>query len=270
MPKYKFFFGNEELETAELDGVQVVRDSDGVWRYAESWIEIPGARDVTLTERFQPKFVVFADKEIERVVVDGNHVRDFPELLGWCLEIGTPIHEGDELVEVLVPYRRWEEHDRVPNELISPEHHGKEAERELAEAERQYREEEIRFERAADARAEVLRKWAGVMTRQEAKGITGLSVGRIQQLVREEPLEDVDQPVLELFEDGPVENLKELKKIAAENGMKHDLSFLSSVVRDLKARGLLEGIKGGALALTAQGERLLLRTQVLEPAPGAK
>ncbi len=256
------FFVGEELEQTTLGNIEVIRDQNGDWRYADSWIKIPGGRDVTLTERFRPKLVVSADQEIERVVVDGASIRENPELLDWCLKEGKALREDGELVEVLVPYERWKRRDRIPSELTSPEHHGGEAEREVAEAERRYREAEQRLEEAANFRAAVLRRWADEMTRQEAREITGLSVGRIQQLIRDERLEDLDQPVLTLFEDGPIENMKELTRLAAEQGLSGDLSVLHSVVRDLKAGKLIEEIKGGALALTEQGERFLRYTRV--------
>src|SRR5882757_5806794 len=120
------------LERVERDGVVFARDLDHVWRYMDNWIPVPGARDVTLTERFQPKFVVNADKEIERVIVRGEDIEAASGLLDWCLVVGTPIRSGDKLVEVIVPFGDWDAKDRVPGELFSPEHEGSEAEQQIA------------------------------------------------------------------------------------------------------------------------------------------
>src|SRR4051812_45959439 len=156
-------------EWTEIDGVVFVRDADGAWRYANNWILVPGARDVTLTERFRPKRIVNDEQEIERVVVSGEDIATAPDLLDWCIAEGTPITKDGELVEVLVPYELWQRHDRVPGVLISPEHHGSEAEQQVAVAEREFREAEQQLDKAAHYRAEVLRQHAEEMTRQEAR-----------------------------------------------------------------------------------------------------
>ena len=253
----KFYLGAMTLEAAELDGVQVVRDPDGVWRYAETWIPVPGARDVTLTERFDPKFVISKDGDIERVVVDGASVRTHPDLLDWCLIEGTPIREGDEILEVFVPYALWEDRERVPNELISPEHEGTVAERELAAAERRFREAERRLDAAAEARAEVLRRYSEEMTRQEAREITGLSVGRIQQLIRTERLEDHERQILEIFQEGPIETIEVLQDRARARSMPSDEDLLHDLVRELESRGLLELEEGVGVGLTHEGTQIL-------------
>ncbi len=199
-----FSLADEPLyERTEIDGIEFVRDADGAWRYADNWILVPGARDVTLTERFRPKLIIDAEEEVERVVVSGNDIAAAPELLNWCIAEGRLITDGDELVEVLVPYEQWRARDRVPGALISPEHHGSEAEQQVAAAERQFREAEQQLDKAASYRAEVLRQHADEMTRQEARAITGLSVGRVQQLIREE----MDSPDPEAMSEAQVEQL---------------------------------------------------------------
>ena len=145
-------------ERAELDGIKFARDADDVWRYADSWIPVPGARDVTLTERFQPKLIVNSAQEIERVIVSAEDIAAAPDLLDWCVIEGTPIRDEDKLIEVLVPYELWQARDRIPGLLFSPEHHGTEAEQRVALAERKFREAEQGLDRAAEYRAEVLRR----------------------------------------------------------------------------------------------------------------
>lgn len=263
MDKAKYLFSSEDLPSSLLDGVQVVRDPDGVWRYAKTWIPVPGARDVTLTERFDPKLIVSADGDIERVVVDGASIKAHPELLEWCVIDGTPIREDDEIVEALVPYELWLKHDRISSEPFSPEHEGTEPERALAAAERRYREAEQQFELTSAERAEVLHRYSEDMTRQQAREITGLSIGRIQQLIRSERLEPYERQVLELFEAGPVPSLKDLQKLAKGNKMPSSKNALKPVVDDLKERSLLTTTKGGNVSLSSEGFRALLEGRAL-------
>jgi hypothetical protein len=228
-----------EIEQAVVKGTEFIRSPDGVWRYADNWIPVPGARDVTLTDRFQPKQVVNAEGEVERVIVDGHSIAAHPELLDWCLSDGTPIEDEGELIEVLVPYNKWEARDRIPNELIVPEIEGSVAEQQVAAAERKYREAERTIERAADYRAEVLRRHAPEMTRQEARAITGLSVGRIQQLIRSEQLEPHELELLKLFASGPISQVKALVKLARSTNLPADPELLNNLTLELEARGFL-------------------------------
>lgn len=234
------------FEEAEKDGIEFIRDGDGVWRYADSWIPVPGARDVTLTDRFRPKQIVDVDGKVERIVVDGSSIAGAPELLDWCLTEGTPIEVDGELVEVLVPSDLWAAHDRVPGELISPEHDGNEAEQQVAAAERKCREAELRLEQAAAQRAEVLRRHAGQMTRQEARAITGLSVGRIQQLIRSVEINQHELELLRVFARGPISRRDGLVKLARRlTALPTDPAELTRLVGELEGRGLLQPNRQG-------------------------
>jgi hypothetical protein len=249
--------GESPFEVAEIDDVKFLRDANGVWRYAESGIPVPGARDVTLTERFQPKLIINSEQEIERVVVSAGAIATVPELLGWCLTEGTPVKAGDELLEVLVPYELWQKRDRIPGELIVPEYHGSEAQQQVAAAEREYREVERQFEKAADYRAEVLRRHYDEMTRQEARAITGLSVGRIQQLIRAGGLEPRERQILELFADGPISSYEGFQKKARLAGLSfHDDDAMDQVVKELEHRDFLEWSPDG-IGLTEEGAQIL-------------
>jgi hypothetical protein len=259
----RYFFGNEELPSAVIGDVQVVRDPAGVWRYVDTWVAVPGVREATLTERFAPKFIVNADNEVERVVVDGAAIQAAPELLSWCLDEGTVIRDGEEVTEVLVPHDLWKENERIPNELFSPEHQGDKAEREVAAAERNFREIEKSFEVATKERAHVLRRHADDMTRQRAREITGLSVGRVQQLIRSEYMDGTEREVLELFESGLVGSFDALVELAQEKGMSLDNSALMARVDDLRDRGLLEETEDLEVGLTAEGAKALLEARVL-------
>lgn len=254
------------FERAEIDGIEFIKDVVGDWRYADSWILVPGARDVTLTERFHPKRIVNAAQEVERVVVSGDDIAAAPELLDWCIAEGTPITEEGELIEVLVPYELWQARDRIPGQLISPEHHGSEAERQVAAAEREFREAEQQLDKAASDRAEVLRRHDGEMTRQEARAITDLSVGRIQQLIRGEAnilapdlmhAAQLDQTLLLLATRQPksMDALHEL--LTEEVGTTYRTNFIRRKITALMERGLLRVSGSKGVTLTIAGEEFL-------------
>lgn len=270
MNTVKFSVGRLSLESAKINGVQFVRDPEGVWRFAETGIPVPGARDVTLTERFDPKLIVRSDGEVERVVVSGASIEVGGDLLDWCLEEGSLVLDGDRLIEVLVPYPEWQKRDRIPGELIVPELHGTEPERELAEAERQFREAERGMEEAAAGRAEVLRRYADEMTRQEARAITGLSVGRIQQLIRSELLEEHERTILETFQAGPFETFGEFAEKAEEAGLPTDTDLLQDAIEELQNRGYIEWIEGTGEVLTQEGADVLLSAQTADRRSGAQ
>lgn len=257
MSKLDLRAGESPFEVAEIEGSRVWRDASGLWRYTDTGIPVPGARDVTLTERFQPKQVVNAQEQIERVIVSAEDIASAPEVLDWCLVEGTPIELDGELIEVLVPYELWQERDRIPCELIAPEYHGTEAEQQVAMAERAYREAERQAEKAADYRAEVLRRYAEEMTRQEARAITGLSVGRIQQLIRSDRLEPYERRVLELFTEGPINSFVRFQKLAASSGLERiDEGTLRQAIVDLEGRNFLEP-QGDGVGLTREGAEAL-------------
>ena len=252
----------QELHHATDHGVHYVKGTDGIWRYADSGIAVPGARDLTLSERFEIKTVLAADgKTVERVIVSGEDIRQAPELLGWCTEKGARVENSyGKVIEVLVPYELWRERDRVPNAIFAPEHSPKDTEREVARAERRYREAERELEIASAARAEALRHSAGEMTRQEAREITGLSVGRIQQLIRGYRLTAVQQAVLRLVGPGAGRTLDRLQQRAAKQKLEISEEFLARRLRELVSQGLVES-KQGKFRATEEGREVLASTR---------
>jgi hypothetical protein len=245
---------NKVLDTE----VHFVKGSDEVWRYADSGIAGPGARDLTLSERFETKTVVGADGEtVERVIVSGDDIRSAPELLGWCLENGARVENSyGKVVEVLIPYEVWQERDQVPGAIYAPENSPREAERELARAERAYREAEQGIEIATAARADALRRYADEMTRQEAREITGLSIGRIQQLIRGYRLNATQQAVLQLVGSGAGRTLASLRQRAVNRKFPASDDFLQRRLRELEAQGLIE-LVGKKFRATGEGREAL-------------
>jgi hypothetical protein len=241
----------QPFDLVEANGTIYAREDDGTWRYADTWIPVPGARDLTLTERFKPKLVVAgtgSGQEVERVVVSGEDIAAHPDLLAWCAELGAPVRGPDgEMLEVLVPYELWQEHDRIPGEIVAPEHSDDPAERELAIAERKVREAAQALERATDVRAAVLREHEGLMTREQARAITGLSVGRVQQLVKSAlNIEEDDQLILESIRRNPGQTARTVTRGLQESfGLSISMAGLSRRLNRLHRLGLLVQTRQG-------------------------
>jgi fructose-specific component phosphotransferase system IIB-like protein len=246
-----------DLEAAEMNGVHYVRDHRGKWRYAESWILVPGARDLTLTEKFQPKAIVNAQGEAERVVVSGDSIREAPDLLGWCVEVGTAMRgPNGELDEVFVPYSVWRARDRVPNALVAPEHSEAAPRRAVAEIERKYREADQALKEVAEERADVLRRFADRMTREEAHEITDLSVGRIQQLIRREKLTELEVGVLEILQTNDGCTSEQTKELLQRRYPRAEVSAIDAAMQELVNRRLIKAA-GQAIRLTREGREAL-------------
>lgn len=262
----EFFFEGVALETAIVGDQQYVRERNGTWRYAVSWVKVPGARDLTLSERFNPKLVVAntaSGTEVEAVVVSGRDIDAHPELLGWCLDAGVSVPSGadGQLPEVMVPINAWQEHERVPGEIVAPENSDDPAVRDLAIAERQYREADRALELAAMRRAEVLRQHSGSMTRQQMREITDLSVGRIQQLIQEGSeeleLDEHDAFLLAIVESRRPKNLNVFYELAKkELDAPGTYAQLKQRTKVLRGRGLIER-KSSRLRLTPEGKKAL-------------
>jgi predicted transcriptional regulator len=266
LKKEEFMHEGMLAESARVGDTVYVREKDGTWRYADTWIKVPGARDRTLSEAFRPKLVVSgqaSDAQVERVVVDGKDVKSHPGLLGWCLEEGTPLHDkSGSLIEVLVPYKAWQSRDRIPGGILAPENSQDVAEREVAIAEREYREAEHALEQAAAKRAAILHEHDGVLTRERARSITGLSVGRIQQLIRSAAgLDDVDHEILEVIRRGEGASTKDVAyRVNARMGVNLSRQAFKSRLTVLRKREVVETTAGG-YRLTDLGQKALEEAQ---------
>jgi hypothetical protein len=254
----QFYGGGKAYEHGTCNGEQYVRDDEGVWRYPQTLIPVPGARDMTLTERFKPKPILDEQGKVERVVVSGKSISEAPNLLSWCLTAGRSVEDEKEVViEVLVPYEIWKEHDRIPNAVIAPEHSDDPAERELALAERNYREADKTLEAAADKRAEVLQRYADVMTRQQARAITGLSIGRIQQLSKPDRPSAAADTILQILVAGTPMTLAAVNKHLLQAGLDLDEESTRRRLRELQLSGLVER-RGAHFGATPSGEAELI------------
>jgi hypothetical protein len=253
------FARGDGSEQTEVDGALYERGRDGIWRYANSPIKVPGARDLTLTEHFEPK-VVMANGRVERVVVAGDDISREPDLLRWVLEVGTAIKgPAGNIEEVFVPISDWEARNRIPHAMVAPEHSDNPAERDLAKAERRVREAEHQLEVAAAVRASVLRHYSDALTRQEARAITDLSVGRIQQLIRggDVGADEIDFEILGA--------LAARKKISTKNFLNRLIEYSGSppprklvgLRLDALEEGGLIDRKTGFISVTPEGRQTL-------------
>jgi len=245
----EFYAGEERLDTMIVGNEQYVREPDGTWRYADTWIKVPGARDLTLTERFNPKFIVATGK-VERVVVSGADIAQYPDLLNWCLEVGVRVEGDGRSFEVLVPIEKWEERERIPSAMVAPEHSADPAERELAQVEREYREADQVLSSVTARRAEVLRNRAEEITRQRAAEITDLSIGRVHQLIREdtddEMLDELDMAILGTVATRPVKTVKALQEASSdETGILYPTTVFRARLRKLEERELVFKSRAG-------------------------
>jgi hypothetical protein len=259
-----------EFEEAMIEGVHYVRDHRGIWRYAENWIPVPGARDLTLTERFQPKVIINARGDIERVVVSGDSIRDAPDLLGWCEEVGAVMRSPDgEVDEVFVPYPAWKDRDRVPNALVAPEHSDNEAERAVALVERKYREADQALKEVAEERADVLRAYSDRMTREDARKITDLSVGRIQQLIRREKLTELEIGVLEILEAEEACGPEQVRELLQRRYPRSNVAAIDAAMQELINRRLIRSA-GGTIRMTREGREATPRRRRSERSGGVE
>ena len=156
-----------------------VRDDDGVWRYADSGVEVPGARDMTISDH---NLEVRGDE----VLVPRALAEREPEL-AWCLDSGKR-HAWDAEGIIRVPLAEWDRHAAEPLGMWAPELAEDPQTRELALAEREYRHERARLEAALEQakrrRDEAIRRAAedGMSYRAIAHAL-GLSHQRVAQII---------------------------------------------------------------------------------------
>lgn len=239
-----------------------VRDTDGTWRDADTWVKVPGARDLTLIERFDPKLIISKSGGVERVVVSGSDIAEHPEELGWCLKEGVRVEGPGDSFEVLVPIEKWEERERIPSAMVAPEFGDDPAERELAEVEREYREADQVLSGVTARRTEVLRNRAEEITRQRASEITGLSIGRIHQLIRDDAeagdVDDLDIAILSALATQKTATTKGLReRVSDETGEVYLATLFRNRLRLLLQRKWITKGQTG-FQLTAAGHSTLI------------
>jgi hypothetical protein len=172
-------------DTAERDAdghFLYERGGDGVWRYANTPVEVPGAKDRTLADVVRPRQIGRLGDAPEAILVSLTEVKENPRLR-WVLDHGTQIRLDDE-EQFWVQWALWQEHADDPVAITAPERDGDDLERHLAEVERR-----IRFTRrgldlltSQRLKSIVAASLLG-MTRRGVGETVGVSTGRVQQLV---------------------------------------------------------------------------------------
>jgi len=212
-----------------------------------------------LSERFNP-IIGSQNGEKAVVLIDSKDIEEAPDVLNWALLHGTPIRgESGEVLQVLVPYSEWEEHDEISDVMIAPELDDDEGVRRLAALEVQLRKTERQLAKQTKERDALLIELSeGGMTRQRAAEITGMSVGKVQQIVKSEELASNEEVLVGiLLEKGPLD-LSLLVGHAKETpGIAGTKTKIKKILTLLKNRGIAEADPQGRWRVTEKGRSAL-------------
>jgi hypothetical protein len=202
--------GRAGLVCPGVDGVDFERGEDGVWRYAGTGAQIPGAVDVTLGDVVTARQVARPGREPEAVLVSLTEIIEDPRL-SWALEKGKRLSGGDDEL-FFIAWPTWQEHVGDPVGVHAPERDADGLDRMIAKRERDVRLRRHELERATEARQVMVGVASGLgITRRHVAELIGVSTGRIQQLIDDVPRR-VQLEVERILRDGPVI----LKMIPAE------------------------------------------------------
>lgn len=238
-------------------GVEFERVGTGEWVYAETGIEVPGARDLTLSDRFEPLLAGRPGAGPEQALVSAEHVRENPDLLGWCREIGALVRDPTtgKAAGYMVPYEAWLEHDREPIGVTAAEFSEDDAEAQLALAEHEYRAAQRRSERASARRLAALKTAiASGVSRTRAAEITGLSNGRVTQLLHPSDARvRIEQSILTALSGGALSALNLRRRLAVPPAPRPPVATVDSALLDLRQRGLVKESPDDVWQLTPSG-----------------
>ena len=186
---------------AQREEVPTERDDRGVWRYAGTNVEVPGARDVTLAEQVRPREVARSGESPEAVLLSLSEIVADARL-NWALQAGTRLQGSGTQDDVfVVPWSVWQEHADEAVGAHLPERDARGVMRGVARVERELRLARHRQEVAARERLLML-LFASELgaTRRATAALLGVSPTRVQQLI-DEADEDTRATARELVED---------------------------------------------------------------------
>jgi ribosomal protein S19E (S16A) len=241
---------------------EYVRYGPRDWRYAEDEeIQVPGGRDMRLDERFEP-IIGARGGEKQVVIIDGADVERAPDALGWSLSVGIPARgDAGELIQVIVPFAAWEEHNEIIDVMVAPELDEDEHVRELALREVEVKKAERRLaEEKRERDALLIRLAAAGMTRQRAAEITGMSVGKVQQIIKSVDVAKDEKVLIEILrKHGPLSaaKLADRAKGTNQTALGGSKSKLKKVLGSLKAQGLVRSDPSEGWSVTPQGSQAL-------------
>jgi hypothetical protein len=251
-------------------GKEYVRYGARDWRYAdEEDIQVPGGRDMRLSERFDP-IIGSRGNEKAVVIIEGADVEASPEALGWALSVGTPVRDQrGNLLQVIVPFEAWEDHDQIEGIMVAPELDDDEGVRELAAVQLQLRKTERQLAGEAAERDNLLVKLAAAgMTRQRAAEITGLSVGKVQQIIKSEELAANELVLVKIVADhDPIDIAAIVEHAKKAAGLTSSKSKLKRYLKSLAARGFLDGSEAGQWTATGKAIAEMQKRQAGKESP---
>jgi hypothetical protein len=235
------------------NGREYVRYGPNDWRYADNEdIQVPGGRDMRLSERIEPMIASKGGKA-QAVIIDGEDVERDGKTLGWTLNVGLPVRdEKGSLLHVIVPHQAWQAHDRIEQIMVAPELDEDEDVRRLAAAQLELRKTEHLLARQSEDRDQLLVELAEAgMTRQRAAEITGLSVGKVQQIIKKEELAANEVQLVRIVLATEPLNIAQIAERAKETkGLTKTRSKLKKYVSDLQSRGFLQSSDTGEWSVT--------------------
>lgn len=219
-----------------------------------------------LSERFDPIIGTKGGAK-QVVIIDGEDVEGSPEALGWALSVGTPVrNDKGNLLQVIVPYEDWEAHDAIDGIMVAPELDDDQGVRELAALQLKLKKTERRLAVETEERDDLLMTLAGAgMTRQRAAEITGLSVGKVQQIIKKEELAANEVELVTIIgRHGPIGTLQIVELAKETTGLTSSKTKLKKFLQSLKSRGFLESSETGQWEVTARARQELSRQILLK------
>jgi hypothetical protein len=169
------------------DGVVAVQKREGAWRGSwpveGPWIEIPGARDLTVRECAVGWTRARRQLGARYTLIDREWAGRLEPMRAWCSEHAeSSIADPDAF---WVPLATWAAgmSDHLPMPFL-PEYdeRGEDLKR-VAYAARRYREAAAALEQASDMRARAIVQAGGRRSRRRVADVAGLSFARVQQLM---------------------------------------------------------------------------------------
>lgn len=245
--------------TLRVDGgaeLELVRGEDGIWRFADTGIEVPGASDRTVADIAEILVIAPPAGDPQAVLVPRSQV-EAHSALAWVPAVGTLLRGGAE-ERFEVPWPVWQERSGVPVDLRAPERDEKGIRRRMAAVEREVRFARWELERLIQRRARLVAIGAALgMSRREMSEVLGVSAGRVQQLI-----EDLSPAARADVDSTLRDAVKVLRAVGEEVAWRGALAP-DAIVDELLDLGLLEEVDGGVRS-TEAGDRAEVHLRAAE------
>jgi hypothetical protein len=247
--------------------LEMERGEDGLWRYTDTQVLVPGAADVPLSATVDVLEVSHPGESPLAGLVSQEEVERNSEL-EWVPQVGRRLQPEDGGPAVYeVEWARWQEHASKPVGVRAPEVDDHGLRRLLALEERELRFARRRLELITEQRTRVVMIASALgMTRREISELLGLSAGRVQQ-VAEDASAALRLEIEELLRDA----VKVFRALGAHT-VPHDALVLpsgrgSELLDELVELGLLAEADGG-VRMTEAGEQAEMHLRSKRPKRG--